>query len=70
MTPVTLSASSTPASVVRPLTRRERRVERMRTQHMAHAARSTYRTSGTPYMARNGLSAPGAAIYITNGGTR
>lgn len=33
-------------------TRRERRIERMRTQRIGHATRTTYRTSGRPDMAR------------------
>lgn len=37
---------------IRRLTRRERRIERMRTQHVGHAQRSTYRVSGRPDMAR------------------
>lgn len=36
----------------RPMTRRERRIERMRTQRIGHAKREAYRTSGTPHMAR------------------
>lgn len=50
-----MNALSAAPPVVRPLTRRERRIERMRTQRIGHAARSTYRTSGTPYMARPGI---------------
>ena len=38
--------------VERMLTRRERKIERMRTQVMGPAKRSQYRTSGTPVLAR------------------
>lgn len=51
-----------------PTTRRERRVERARVQRMGPATRTTYRTSGTPLMARNGMTRPDAAIY-TRGAT-
>jgi hypothetical protein len=47
-----------------PLTRRERRIERMRTQRIGHVARTTYRTSGTPHMSRPGIARPDATIYI------
>lgn len=55
-----------PVDTSKPLTRRERRIERQRTQRMPSAGRSTYRTSGTPLMARNGLASPDAAIYLTD----
>lgn len=34
------------------LTRRERRIERQRTQRIGHVTRTTYRVSGRPDMAR------------------
>lgn len=37
---------------IRRLTRRERRIERQRTQHIGYARRSTYRVSGRPDLAR------------------
>lgn len=49
------------------MTRRERRIERMRTQRMSHAQRSAYRVSGSPVMARAGWTRPDAAIYIQKG---